>query len=149
MVESRPTFCGMIMCSDYFEWRIAMPALPWRNRHAIAPDHDYLVMASRLPLKAHRFIPGFLVDTLRIRRQLARTEGLVAYALNAQLAHKTFWTYSVWIDQESLDAFAGADPHRRIIQGLRSRMGESRFEFMRMQGSEIPSDWSAMQDPVR
>ena len=126
-----------------------MTALPWHHRHDIDPDHDYVVMASRLPLKAHRFIPGFLVDTLRIRRQLARTEGLVAYALNAQLTRKTFWTYSVWIDQDSLDAFARADPHRRIIQRLASRMGESRFEFMRMRGAEIPSDWSAMQAPVR
>ena len=126
-----------------------MPALPWRHRHDIAPDRVYIVMASRLPLKAHRFIPGFLADTLRIRRQLARTEGLVAYALNAQLARKTFWTYSVWIDRESLDAFAATDPHRRIIQRLRRRMGESRFEFMHLRGAEIPSDWSAMQDPVR
>ena len=126
-----------------------MPALPWTHRHVIDPDHVYIVMASRLPLKAHRFIPGFLVDTLRIRRQLAHTDGLIAYALNAQLARKTFWTYSVWMDQGSLDAFAGTDPHRRIIQRLRSRMGESRFEFMSMRGAEIPSDWSAMQDPVR
>ena len=126
-----------------------MPALPWTHRQVIDPDHVYIVMASRLPLKAHRFIPGFLVDTLRIRRQLARTDGLVAYALNAELARKTFWTYSVWMDQESLDAFAGTDPHRRIIQRLRSRMGGSRFEFMSMRGAEIPSDWSAMQDPVR
>ena len=126
-----------------------MPALPWVHRQVIDPDHVYVVMASRLPLKAYRFIPGFLVDTLRIRRQLARTDGLVSYALNAQLARKTFWTYSVWIDQASLDAFAGADPHRRIIQRLRNRMDESRFEFMRMRGAEIPSDWSAMQAPVR
>ena len=126
-----------------------MPALPWTHRHVIDPDHVYIVMASKLPLKAHRFIPGFLADTLRIRRQLAHTEGLVAYALNAQLTRKTFWTYSVWIDQGSLDAFAGTDPHRQIIQRLRSRMGESRFEFMRLRGAEIPSDWSAMQDPVR
>ncbi len=126
-----------------------MPALPWHHRHAIDPDRVYIVMASRLPLTTHWFIPGFLVDTLRIRRQLARTEGLVAYALNAQLARRTFWTYSVWTDKESLDAFAGADPHRRIIQRLRNRMDESRFEFMRMRGAAIPSDWSAMQDPVR
>ena len=126
-----------------------MPALPWHHRDAIDPDHGYVVMASRLPLRAHRFVPGFLADTLRIRRQLARTEGLVAYALNAQLARRTFWTYSVWIDRESLDAFAATDPHRRIIQRLRNRMGESRFEFMSMRGAEIPSDWSAMQDPVR
>lgn len=30
-------------------------------------------MASRLPLRSHRFVAGFLSDTLRIRRQLATT----------------------------------------------------------------------------
>ena len=58
-------------------------------------------MASRLPLKAHRFIPGFLLDTLRIRRQLSHTDGLMGYALNAQLRSKTFWTFSVWANRDA------------------------------------------------
>lgn len=126
-----------------------MPALPWVQRQAIDPDRDYLVMASRLPLKAHRFIPGFLRDTLRIRRQLTRADGLIGYALNAQLARKTFWTFSVWIDQESLDSFATTDPHRRIVQRLRARMDQSRFEFLQARGSEIPSDWDERMGLVR
>ena len=126
-----------------------MPALPWVQRQAIDPDTHYLVMASRLPLRSHRFIPGFLRDTLAIRRQLARTDGLVGYALNAQLARKTFWTYSAWTDQTSLDAFAAADPHRRIVQRLRPRMNESRFEFLQVRGADIPSDWDTRMDPVR
>ena len=97
-------------------------------------------MASRLPLKAHRFIPRFLVDTRRIRRQLARSKGLVAYTLNAQLARKTFWTYSVWIDQESLDAFRGRRSTSTDYRATSEPDRESRFEFMRMRGASIPSD---------
>ena len=37
-----------------------VPALPWVRPQVIDPDREYIVMASRLPLKAHRFIPGFL-----------------------------------------------------------------------------------------
>ncbi|TMK55716.1 MAG: hypothetical protein E6G60_18960 [Actinobacteria bacterium] len=71
-----------------------MPALPWSWRATPDPDAMYVVMFSKLPLRRARHIPGFLVDTRRIQRQRANTNGLVAYALNAQLARKTFWTVS-------------------------------------------------------
>jgi hypothetical protein len=116
-----------------------MPALPWVQHQPVEPDHQYVVMASRLPLKGYRHIPGFLRDTLRIRRQLARAEGLVGYALNAQLSRKTFWTFSVWTDRASLEAFAASAPHQQIIERLRPRMRESRFEFLSLDGANVPS----------
>ena len=126
-----------------------MPALPWVQNQAVEPDRHYVAMASRLPLKGYRFIPGFLRDAMRIRRQLAETEGLVGYGLNAQLLRKTFWTFSVWNDRDALNRFAASDPHKRIIQGLRPRMDESRFEFFDVVGGEIPKDWDQMMAPVR
>ena len=94
-----------------------MPALPWTWRQPVDPDRTYLAMASRLPLRRRRSIPGFLRDAMAIRRQLARARGMVGYALDAELARKTFWTFSVWDDQASLDAFAASDPHRAITRG--------------------------------
>ena len=126
-----------------------MPALPWVQRQAVEPERRYLAMASRLPLKAYRSVPGFMRDTLRIRRQLARSEGLVGYGLNAQLARKTFWTFSVWEDQASLDAFASSDPHRAIIGGLRPLMGPTRFEFFQVPGSDLPLTWDQMKAPLQ
>ena len=126
-----------------------MPALPWVQRQPVEPDRRYVVMASRLPLRSYRSIPGFLADTLRVRRQLARADGLVGYALNAQLTAKTFWTYSVWVDRESLEAFAAEDPHRRITQRLRPRMHETRFDFVTVPGGEIATTWDQRMAPVR
>jgi hypothetical protein len=125
-----------------------MPALPWVQLQDAHPDHEYVAMASRLPLRAYRYVPGFLRDSLRIRRQLAKADGLVGYALNAQLARKTFWTFSVWRDRASLEAFAGGDPHREIIGRLRPRMRQSRFEFLTLRGSQIPTRWDQMMAPV-
>ncbi len=101
-------------------------------------------MASRLPLRASRFVPGFLRDTLRIRRQLAAADGLVGYALNAQLTRTTFWTFSVWLDRSRLETFASADPHRGIIRRLRPHMDESRFDFFDVRGSEVPLSWEQL-----
>jgi hypothetical protein len=126
-----------------------MPALPWAQRKAIDPSRHYVAMASRLPLKAYRSIPGFLRDTLRIRRQLAHVDGLVGYALNAQLTRKTFWTFSVWDDRASLDTFAASDPHRRITQRLQPRMDKSRFAFLPIAGGDLPMTWDQMTAPVR
>jgi quinol monooxygenase YgiN len=106
-------------------------------------------MASRLPLKRRRSIPGFLRDALAIRRQLARADGMVGYALDAELARKTFWTFSVWEDQASLDAFASSDPHQAIIRRLRPLMGPTRFEFFQIPGSDLPLTWDQMKAPVR
>ena len=126
-----------------------MPALPWAQRRAVEPGRTYVAMASRLPLRRRRSIPGFLRDTLAIRRQLARADGLVGYALDAELARKTFWTFSVWEDQASLDAFASSDPHRAIIGRLRPLMGPTRFEFFQIPGSDLPLTWDQMKAPVR
>jgi hypothetical protein len=126
-----------------------MPALPWVHREPVDPDREYVVMASRLPLTSYRHVPGFLRDTLRVRRQLAHADGLVAYALNAKLIRKTFWTFSVWTDQASLDTFAASEPHRNIIQHLGPRMGESRFNVSTVAGSGLPTDWNEMMAAVR
>jgi hypothetical protein len=126
-----------------------MPALPWVQQLQIEPERQYVVMASRLPLLSHRHIPGFLRDTMRIRRQLAMSDGLIGYSLNAQLLRKTFWTFSVWSDRESLERFARTDPHRQIIQRLRPRMDETRFEFMDLAGRDIPQSWEQRMAPVR
>ncbi len=126
-----------------------MPALPWAGLQAIDHGLQYAAMASYLPVNRYRSIPGFLRDTMVIRRQLARAPGLVGYTLDADLAHKTFWTFSVWADQASLRAFATSDPHRRITRRLAPRMGTSKFEFFPVQGSDLPLPWRQIKALVR
>ena len=90
-------------------------------------------------------------DTLRIRRQLAAAPGLVGYGLNAQLLRKTFWTFSVWQDQASLDAFAASEPHRQITQRQARHMHPSRFSFFRIAGADVSVSWDevvARLDPA-
>jgi heme-degrading monooxygenase HmoA len=126
-----------------------MPALPWVRRQPIEPGRTYLAMASRLPLQRHRSIPGFLRDAMAIRRQLAAADGLAGYALDADIGGKTFWTFSVWQDQASLDAFAASDPHRAITRRLQPLMGSTRFEFFPVSAADLPMTWDQMKAPVR
>jgi quinol monooxygenase YgiN len=126
-----------------------MPALPWVQRQPVDPATEYVAMASRLPLRRHRSIPGFLRDAMAIRRQLAQAPGLVGYALDAELTDKTFWTFSVWEDRAALDLFARSDPHTKIIKRLHPLMGQSQFEFFPLPGQRLPLSWEQMKAPLR
>lgn len=89
-----------------------MPKIPWASITEVPSDTEVTIMGSRLPLRNYRHIPRFLRATLRIRKQLARSHGLLGYALNAQLTRKTFWTVSAWIGKDELQQFNRTDPHR-------------------------------------
>ena len=118
-----------------------MPKLPWTNVEAVPPDTEVVVMASRLPLRRYRHIPGFLAATLRIRRQLAGAPGLVGYALDAKLLRKEFWTLSAWTDRRALAAFDRADPHRASVDGIRPHMARSTFTFWSTTAADVPVAW--------
>ncbi len=122
-----------------------MPALPWTTIRTPDPDRTYAAFATKLPLTAHRHVPGFLRDTLRIRAQLKSAPGLVGYGLLAELGRRTFWTVSVWEDEASLRTFAAAEPHRSITRRVPGRMGQSVFHAFEVRGAELPLRWPDVQ----
>lgn len=120
---------------------ISMPPTPWRSLQRPDPDTDYLVAASRLPLTAATAIPRFLRLTASIARQLECSDGLVGYALLAQLRAKTFWTVSAWVDMASLRAFVRAMPHLQVMRDLRPVMGVPAFTEWTVAGASLPVGW--------
>ena len=118
-----------------------MPALPWKRIDEVDATTELTMMASRLPLRSHLHIPGFLRATLRIRRQLAAAPGIVGYALDAKLFAKTFWTVSAWRSREQLEAFAATDPHRSDVGKIRSHMEPTTFVFWTAAASDLPIPW--------
>ena len=122
-----------------------MPALPWIRFIPPDPGREYVVMASRLPLAWYRDIPVFLRAAMAIRTQLAQADGLVGYALDAQLGRKTFWTVSAWDGQADLDAFSRADPHRSRVSTIRPRMRPTTFTFWTAPGADLPISWAEVR----
>ena len=82
---------------------------------------------------------------MAIRRQLRHAPGLIGYALMAEVAGKTFWTFSVWENRGSLDEFARSSPHYQIIRKLRPRMGQTVFTFATADGSRLPWGWEEVK----
>ena len=118
-----------------------MPTVPWRRRLVPEPGTEYLVMASRLPLRSFVKVPRFMGLTVSVVRQLERTDGLVGYSLRAQPLAKTFWTLSAWTDAAALSRFTAEMPHRAVMAGLRPHMGPTRFETWTRPGSALPVSW--------
>lgn len=125
-----------------------MAAIPWTTLSNAPPDSEVVVMASRLPLARYRDIPSFLVHVTGIRRQLAKADGLYGYALDADLAKRTFWTVSAWRDREALGRFNRGDPHRRSVQTIRRRMAPTTFVFWSGHGSDLPIRWAEVRERI-
>ena len=135
-----------------------MPPLPWSRISTVDPGTEVTVVATRLPLRSYRHIPGFLRWTLRIRRQLAQgpsgpgsgaaTSGLVGYSLDAHLLRKTFWTVSAWTGQAEIEAFVHQDPHAAGMVAIRPHMGESTFVFWTATAEDLPIRWADVRRRV-
>jgi nitrite reductase/ring-hydroxylating ferredoxin subunit len=119
-----------------------VPALPWKS--VTTPpesDRDYPALLSHLPLATFRAMPKFFRFVFAIQRQLAESEGLIGYSLDAHPWAKEFWTLSVWQDRDSLWRFVHRLPHSQAMQDLLPHMRETGFFHFEVAGSSVPPDW--------
>ncbi len=126
-----------------------MPALPWKSYAAPESDREYTALLTYLPLNKWRAIPKFMRYTYQIQRQLADSEGLIGYSLDANLPSRKFWTLSVWEDEESLRRFVQRRPHGRVMMDLLPDMGQTSFLPFKVDGSSIPLDWESTKRRMR
>jgi nitrite reductase/ring-hydroxylating ferredoxin subunit len=126
-----------------------VPPLPWKSFAAAESDKEYPALLSRLPLTTFRAMPRFLRFVSGIRRQLAESEGLVGYSLDAHVLAKEFWTLSVWEDRDSLWRFVHGMPHSRTMSDLRPHMGQTEFFHFEVAGDSIPPDWQETKRRMR
>ena len=126
-----------------------MPALPWKSFASPESDREYTAMVSYLPLNKFRALPKFMLYTRQIQRQLAESEGLIGYSMDANVVGKEFWTLSVWEDAEALRRFVHRNPHDETMTALLPDMGQTAFVRWQAKGSSVPPDWSAAKERVR
>jgi nitrite reductase/ring-hydroxylating ferredoxin subunit len=118
-----------------------VPALPWKSFTTPESEREYPALLSHLPLATFRAMPKFLRFVFAIQRQLAESEGLIGYSLDAHPLAKEFWTLSVWQDRDSLWRFVHRHPHSEAMQDLLPHMGETGFFHFEVAGSSVPPDW--------
>jgi hypothetical protein len=115
-----------------------VPALPWTT---VDPDPtgEVVVMASWFRVRRPRHVLPFLLDAMRVHRQVRAANGAVGVALEVRPLRREFRTLSAWRDRAALDGLVGREPHRSIMQRQRSAMDDSAFVFWTLPAGQVPT----------
>jgi hypothetical protein len=98
-----------------------------------------LVSITRLRVGSLRYLPAFLISALRSARQAKAASGNLAVSLLSD-ASFTFWTRTVWNDEQSMRAFMIAGPHRSVMPRLLQWCDEASVTHW-LQDSFEPPSW--------
>jgi hypothetical protein len=76
-----------------------------------------LISITRLRVRSLRYLPAFLLGSLRSAREAKNATGNLAVSLLSD-AHLVFWTRTLWTDERSMRAFMVAPAHRAVMPKL-------------------------------
>jgi hypothetical protein len=82
------------------------------------------VSITRVRIRSWRYLPLFLLQTLRIARQAKRADGNLAVRLIKD-SRGTYWTGTAWSSESSMRAFMLAKPHGPAMRSLLSWCDEA------------------------
>lgn len=110
----------------------------WQSFAEPDPESELQGVVGHLNPSGYLTVPMVLWHTRRIEDQLAESDGLIGYALRANLFQKQFWAVAAWEGDASLQRFVQGDPHAGIRKALKPKMSESWFHRFDLSGEEVP-----------
>jgi len=72
------------------------------------------VSITRPRVRSWRYLPGFLIQSLRATRQAKRSGGSLSVSVLRD-ADRAFWTRTVWRDEAAMRSFMHSGVHRGIM----------------------------------
>jgi hypothetical protein len=118
-----------------------MPTLPWTVPNPPGPGTRACAMASRFEVGSLLHVPRFFLKALSAWRQVGSAPGCLGASLVARPLRREFFTLSAWEDRDALYTFAGTEPHRGIMRGVRPIMRASTFTFWEVPADQLPLTW--------
>ena len=97
-----------------------------------------LVSITRLRVRSLRYLPAFLLGSLRSAREAKNASGNLAVSLLSD-AHLAFWTRTLWTDERSMRAFMFAPAHRAVMPKLLEWCDEAAVTHWLQETPEPPS----------
>jgi heme-degrading monooxygenase HmoA len=97
-----------------------------------------LVSITRLRVRSFRYLPAFLLGSLRSARAAKNATGNLAVSVLSD-ANLAFWTRTLWADEQSMRAFMFAPAHRRVMPKLLQWCDEAAVTHWLQDSSEPPS----------
>ena len=96
------------------------------------------VSLTRLRVRSIRFLPVFVIYTLRSIRQVKKARGFQAGRLLLD-RDWAFWTMTAWDGQESMRGFMTTGDHKRAMPHLMHWGDEASVAHWEQEGSTLPS----------
>ncbi|MFD9427033.1 MULTISPECIES: DUF3291 domain-containing protein [unclassified Streptomyces] len=118
-----------------------MPTLLWATPNPAPPHTGAYVMASRFTLRSRGDVPRFFWKSMQAWRQVRSAPGVFGASLVAQPLSGVFLTLSAWENRDALYVFAGAEPHRSIMETVRPTMRTATFTFWEVSTDDLPLTW--------
>ena len=96
------------------------------------------VSLTRLRIRSFRFVPGFVLHTLRSLRQVKRAPGFHDGALLADRSW-TFWTMTAWDREESMRQYTISGAHKQAMPHLLHWCDEASVAHWTQPEATLPS----------
>ena len=96
------------------------------------------VSITRLRVRRWRYLPQFLVQSIRAARQAKRAAGSLAVSILRD-ADRAFWTRTVWSDEAAMRSFMQSGVHRRVMARLPEWCNEAALVHWVQDDKEPPS----------
>lgn len=122
---------------------------PWKSLGVLESDAEYLVLASSIPPKRMSSTWSMFRGSRVVRQQLLTAEGVLGFSMLAEPFRKNYATLSVWRDEAALDAFAGTNPHARLMADLSAAMNAPKFVRWTISGADGTPSWTDALDRLR
>ena len=97
------------------------------------------VSITRLRVRVWRYLPGFVIQSLRAARQAKFADGSLAVSVLRD-ADRAFWTRTVWRDEACMRSFMRSGVHRRIMAQLPEWCDEAALTHW-VQDANEPPPW--------
>jgi hypothetical protein len=98
------------------------------------------VSITRLRVRRWRYLPQFLVQSIRAARQAKRAAGSLAVSILRD-ADRAFWTRTVWSDEVAMRPFMQSGVHRRVMARLPEWCNEAALVHW-VQDDKEPPSWA-------
>ncbi|MBV8456015.1 MAG: DUF3291 domain-containing protein [Acetobacteraceae bacterium] len=96
------------------------------------------VSVTRLRVRLWRYLPGFLIQSVRAARQATRGPGDLSVSLLRD-SDRTFWTRTMWRDEAAMRSFMASGVHGRIMSRLPKWCDEASLAHWAQEDAEPPS----------
>jgi hypothetical protein len=96
------------------------------------------VSVTRLHVRKWRFLPSFVIDALRSRRQVELSAGLLGGRFATEFPFG-FWTITVWADEQAMRRFRNAGDHLKAMTRLLDWCDEASYAHWQQEDSSVPS----------